>query len=346
MNLRYLNFVATCGLLFLFVYVLYIGKALLLPLVIALVFWYIIIRATAFYQKLRIKSWHPPYGMALIAAMITAFGLLYLFFLLLTHSITQIIREVPAYQAKLQEILDHVNRWIGGQLNMQELVAKINLTYIFSKLALVVSLTASNFVLILVYLLFLLLEHRTFNIKIKAMCEKSHHYQKISRLLDKIDHDVNSYLKIKTANNLLAGILSYIVLLIFGVNYPEFWGILIFLAHYVPYVGPMVAVVLILLASSIQVVHLIPFLILGSLLVIIQFAIGNFLEPKWMGNRLNLSPIVILITLAFWGAIWGILGMVLCIPLMVILTIVLAKFEKTKFIAVALSADGKINSSD
>ena len=70
--------------------------------------------------------------------------------------------------------------------------------------------------------------------------------------------------------------------------------------------------------------------------------IGNILEPRLAGRSLNLSPLVILLSLVFWGKIWGIVGMFLCVPLTVILNIVLANFDSTKSIAIMLSANGKI----
>ncbi|WP_423064167.1 AI-2E family transporter [Candidiatus Paracoxiella cheracis] len=344
MNTRYLNFAASFGLVFLFVYVLYIGKHLLIPLVIALVFWYIIVRLTDLYQRIPFGRYHLHYGLALTISIITTGVVLYLFFLLLSHSISNIIQEAPKYEKRLQELLDFVNKLFGNHFQIDKLLAQIDLAKLFSRLALIVSDIASNFVLIVIYLLFLLLEHRTFNNKIKRMCKSKVQHGKIKHILDQIDHDIKHYLRIKTAVNAIAGVLSYILLVSFGIQYAEFWGVLIFLLHYIPFIGPIIAIVIVLLAVSVQVTTLVPFIILAVILCIIQFGVGNFLEPKWMGTRLNLSPIVILLSLAFWGAIWGVIGMFLCVPLMVIANIILAKFPKTHPVAVALSAEGEVDS--
>ncbi len=344
MNVRYLNFAATFLLLFLTIYILFVGKNLLLPLVIALVFWYIIIRLTALYQRIPLGKKSLPYPLSLTIAIITGGFVLYLFFILFEHSILNIITEAPQYQKRLQELLAWLNRFLGDKFNISGLIAQVDLSHLFSRLALIASTTASSFILILIYLLFLLLEYRTFQPKLRAMCRKPEQYKKVSVLLDKIDTDINNYLKIKTVNNLIAALLSYFLLLIFGINYAEFWGVLIFLLHYIPFIGPIIAVVLVLLAVSIQITHFIPFIVLALILMAIQFAVGNFLEPRWMGTRLNLSPIVILLSLAFWGAIWGVLGMFLCVPIMVIINIILSKFPKTRSVAVMLSATGKVDS--
>ena len=78
-------------------------------------------------------------------------------------------------------------------------------------------------------------------------------------------------------------------------------------------------------------------------LVSIQFLVGNFLEPRVMGKSFNLSGLVILLSLALWGAIWGIIGMFLCVPITVIATIILANFQTTRPIAVLLSEDGSLD---
>ena len=72
------------------------------------------------------------------------------------------------------------------------------------------------------------------------------------------------------------------------------------------------------------------------------YVIGGLLEPRLTGNTLNLSPIVILLSLGLWGSIWGVMGMFLCVPLMTILNIILAQFNTTRPLAVLLTADGQL----
>jgi len=79
-------------------------------------------------------------------------------------------------------------------------------------------------------------------------------------------------------------------------------------------------------------------IIVGS----IQLIVGNFLDPKLTGNSLNVSPLVVLIGLAFWGAIWGIIGMILSVPITVMLIIIFSEFRQTRPIAILLTKDGSI----
>mgnify|MGYP005704738293 FL=1 len=75
----------------------------------------------------------------------------------------------------------------------------------------------------------------------------------------------------------------------------------------------------------------------------IQVIIGNFLEPKWLGNSMNISPLLSIISLVFWGAIWGTTGMIISVPVTVVILIILSKFESYQSLAILLSEKGEIN---
>jgi predicted PurR-regulated permease PerM len=128
----------------------------------------------------------------------------------------------------------------------------------------------------------------------------------------------------------------------FGVKFAALWGLLIFMLNFIPTVGSIFAVIISLVVVLVQFGSLSYLLSIGVLLTVIQLLIGNVLDPRLMGRSLNLSPIVLLLALGFWGAIWGVLGMFLCVPFMVIMNIVLSHFPQTRNIAILLSADGKI----
>ncbi len=89
-----------------------------------------------------------------------------------------------------------------------------------------------------------------------------------------------------------------------------------------------------------------PFLIVGIGLISAQFIVGNVIEPKLMGKTLNLSPLVVLLSLALWGGLWGIPGMFLCVPIMVIFLIVLSHFSATRPLAVLLSERGELSGNE
>ncbi|MFC1616553.1 AI-2E family transporter, partial [Patescibacteria group bacterium] len=135
----------------------------------------------------------------------------------------------------------------------------------------------------------------------------------------------------------------YVVLKVIGVDFPEFWAFIIFLFNYIPVVGSLVAVSFPIMLSLVQFPGLLVGLIVTVCLFSIQFIVSNFVEPPLIGNSLNLSPVVIVLSLALWGSIWGIIGMILCVPITVIVNIVFSKFPNTRPVAILLSSNGTID---
>jgi len=342
MNSRVVNLAAVIGIFAITVYTLFIGKALLLPFVSAIVIWYLIVRLTEMFEGVPGTGLRLPYGVSLLISLVATLFILFFFFNFFAQSITSIVGEAPKYQAKLQDILNQVNALTGYKLDINNLLTHINFSNVFSTVAVTLSSLTGYLSLIIIYVLLLLMEYRTFDAKLKAMCDDKRRYEKVNDTFTHIATSINTYLKIKTVASALTGVLSFVVLLGFQIDYAGFWGVLIFMLNFIPTIGSIVAVTFVLLAVSIQISTLGALAVLASLLIIIQFLVGNIIEPKFMGSYLNLSPIVILFSLAFWGKIWGITGMLLCVPFMTILNIILAEFKQSRPIAILLSANGEV----
>lgn len=122
-----------------------------------------------------------------------------------------------------------------------------------------------------------------------------------------------------------------------------FWAFLIFILNFIPTIGSLIATLFPALFCLLQFGEFSQFATVLTVVGSIQLLVGNIIEPKVMGNSLNLSPLVALISLSFWGTLWGITGMVLSIPITVIIVIILSQFNYTKPIAILLSEKGKLN---
>ena len=128
----------------------------------------------------------------------------------------------------------------------------------------------------------------------------------------------------------------------FGVEFATFWAVLIGLLNYIPYIGSFLGVVLPVAFALVQFADLNVVLALLLALSAAQFVIGFFLDPYLMGNSLNLSPFVILVSLAVWSALWGIAGAFLAVPMTACMALVFAEFDGTRPIAVLLSKNGRL----
>ena len=127
-----------------------------------------------------------------------------------------------------------------------------------------------------------------------------------------------------------------------GVDYAVFWSFLIFLLNFIPTIGSLIATTFPAILAFIQFGDFKPVLTVIILIGIVQFLIGNILEPRIMGRSLNLSALVVLLSLALWGTLWGVVGMFLCVPITVTLMIIFSNFEKTLPFAIMLSANGNV----
>jgi predicted PurR-regulated permease PerM len=124
---------------------------------------------------------------------------------------------------------------------------------------------------------------------------------------------------------------------IFDVDFALFWAIMIGLLNYIPFIGSLIGVVFPVLLTLAQFGSIQITLVVLGLLTAAQLWVGNSLEPRLIGQRVNLSPFVVLVSLSLWTSLWGVAGSILAIPLTSILAILLSHFGTTKPFAVLLS---------
>lgn len=178
--------------------------------------------------------------------------------------------------------------------------------------------------------------------KIELFFNNTEHASKKQRAVTDIGESIRRYLSIKTIMSLLTSGVSFAVLKTIGVDFAETWALIIFLLNYIPSIGAIVGVVFPALLALIQFDTLWQFFIIAALLAGAQLIIGNIMEPSLMGRTLNLSPFVVIASLAFWAMIWGIVGAFLSVPLTTALIIVCSHIPSLRWVAVLLSADGRL----
>ncbi len=325
-------------------YILYIGKSIFIPLVIAIIIWYIIIALASGYENIKLGKYHIPHFAAMILSLATFALTAWIFIGFLNNSVNEVIAVAPKYQAKFQIFINDIN----SKFNLTEIISYdgifdyINISNLAAEVAGIITTIAGFTTMIVIYVIFLFLEYRTFDYKIKELFPNAKNRQSTEELIKKIIKDINTYLKIKTLISIATALCCYLVLMIMGIQFAGFWAVLVLILNYIPNIGSLFAVLLPALFTIMQ--HdLTHALLLIVLLTFIQMTLGNFIEPRLMGKSLNLSPLVIITSLVLWGSIWGIVGMFLCVPIMVILNIILGKFDSTRPIAILLSSKGELD---
>jgi predicted PurR-regulated permease PerM len=193
----------------------------------------------------------------------------------------------------------------------------------------------SDLVLILLTVTFILLEVSSFPIKLRAVLGDPK--QKFPQFT-KFTNDMKRYMIIKTLISLATGILITFWLYILGVDYPILWGFLAFLLNYIPNIGSIVAAIPAVILAVIQLGFGNAVLVAAGYIVV-NFVIGNIIEPRLMGRKLRLSTLVVFLSLIFWGGLLGLVGAILSIPLTMTLKFAFESNERTRWIAVLLGSE-------
>ena len=152
---------------------------------------------------------------------------------------------------------------------------------------------------------------------------------------------VQRYLVIKSLASAITGLFVTLGCMAIGLDFPVMWGFIAFLFNYVPSIGSIVAAIPAILLALVQLSPQAAFAVM-LLYLAVNIAIGNFLEPRAMGRSLGLSPLVVFLSLLFWGWVWGPVGMLFCVPMTVIVKLFLESQEESRWIAVFLGSPSDV----
>jgi AI-2 transport protein TqsA len=199
---------------------------------------------------------------------------------------------------------------------------------------------ASTALFVLVYLAFILASRKGWERKAIGLFPHREERQEAMVAFLRIRDGVEQYLFVQTVTGLMVAVLSLAAMLLVGLHDALFWSFLIFLAVYIPVAGGVFAGVAPPVFALVQFDDYGHAVVLLILLQLVGVIIGNVVYPRMQGRSLNLDPVMILLSLAFWSGIWGLTGAFLSTPLTVMAMVILAQFDGSRWISVILSADG------
>ena len=309
------------------------AKVIIAPILLALFISIVSIPPISWLRRKRIPGW-----IAIIIVILLLFLLFSGFASLIGGTLTFFLRNVVKYESTIITITNSVIQFLNNKgLNIPEdqiskFIEPERIQQFTTSAVKEFFTMLGNAFLIFLIILFILMEFSSFIIKAKAITNgsyKSIFY--ISTILKNIRH----YLAIKTLICLVIGVFTYIALLIIGVDYPLLWALLTGLMNYIPNIGSIIATIPAFLFAMVQ-------LGLGGAIwtlasfVVIHNVFGNFVEPKLMGKGLDLSALVVILSLLFWGFLLGPVGMFLATPFTLTIKIIMEQKEKTRWIAILL----------
>lgn len=322
------------------------GKDVMIPLAIAVMVWYLIDAITSGFGRIELKGRHLPRWACFMSAIATFLLAIALLVELISGNIAAVQQAAPTYQQNFERLFEHIAQYFGYERppEVASILEAIDLRRAISSIAGTIAAFAGNFGLVVIYVIFLLIEQENFGKKMTALFPDAKQEQRARGLLQDIQREIRTYIWIKTVTSLMTGGISYAILKVVGVDYAEFWALVIFFLNYIPTIGSLLGIVFPALLTIVQFGTPGPFLTVLIGVGAVQVVIGNVVEPKMMGTSLNLSALVVILSLALWGSIWGVAGMFLSVPIMVIVLIICAHFPQTRPIAILLSNDGRIRS--
>jgi AI-2 transport protein TqsA len=316
---------------------------LLIPLTVAAVF-------TIMFKPLvaKLKEKKIPTALSLILVIaILAFSF-YLFGVILYSSAKPLISGIPAYKDKFTLIIENalsgltiITQRLGIQLESIDPQTLLGATT-YTASALSESLaTFLHFIgyaaLILLYMLFMISGTDDLDAKIN-MAFPLERAAKITESIRNMGSQIRRYIVIKIIMNAITGLLTFLTLLLLGVDFPVFWGLLGFFVCFIPNIGAVIAIGAPLILSLLQFDSFtIPIMVI-VLLGIIYMAMGSLIEPKFMASSLNLSVLLILVALIFWGLVWGPWGMLLAVPLTTIIKIIFTNVKSLHPISILMGS--------
>ncbi|MDO9508834.1 MAG: AI-2E family transporter [Thermovirgaceae bacterium] len=291
--------------------VLKMARGVFLPLVIAGLFSFLFAPVVKYMSKRRIPTFLSTSAVLLIFIGICAAGGLFL-----NTRILALVEAYPRYHERFGILFSA----IVSQLDLSPVWwENIQLAPVVGERLLTLSgflmgfLT--NLVLVVFFLVFLLIGAPYFDLKLD-MALSSRNAARAREVTRSISGQISSYLFLQFVLSAATGFFAWGLFSFIGLDFAVTWGVLTFILNFIPNLGSFIAAVPPVLLSLIQFYpDFGPSIVVTIGLLVIQQTIGNFITPKIMGERLNLSPVVILVSLLMWGWLWGVTGAILSVPI-------------------------------
>ncbi|WP_151717458.1 AI-2E family transporter [Gemmobacter serpentinus] len=337
---------AAAGLVALTVLALVLARDILIPLAFALIVAFILWALVDWMGRVPVLRRLP--ALARHVAVLAVFALvLVLAVTTLRNTVEKLRHDLPQYSANIDTLVTGLDQRFGLEAHLPGGLKRVVTTDIdLEGLARQALADAGSFggllVLTALYTTFLLLEYGGLQRKLQLAFPEGDRASRLMALGTEINRRIGGFLAVRTLINLALGVMSWLGLRWMGVEFAGFWAIFIAILGYTPYLGTVLGVGAPSLMALVQTGDLRHAVLTGAMLALMQFILGSLVEPRVMGRRINLSPLMVLISLAVWFALWGLPGAVLAVPMTVSILAALGAWPATRPVAILLSHDGRI----
>ena len=282
-------------------------------------------------KRLSIKPLRLHWTASVIIVILLFIVLIYVVANILTASIKTVIATIPKYEERFYELFRQAAQAFHVKIDEEQTIFQNLWTHLtfrntVGKYALgftgYISNTLIKFSTVLLFSTFFLLEVHFTKSKFR-LAVTDDKQERVRDVMSKIGTEITSYISIKALASLLTGVMISIGLICIGMDFPLIWGVIAFIMNFIPIFGSLFSGALAVLFSILQFYPSpLPVILVGLLFLFVNVVIGNILEPRIVGRTMGISPFVILVSLSLWGWLWGFIGMLLAVPIMVIIKII------------------------
>ncbi len=313
-------------------------RYIFIPLCVALLLYFFFNGVVKRLLKLKV-----PKFFGLFFLLIFIFIMFYFLGVLIYSGVSSFIDNFPAYSDRITAMVSNlfakleINKYIDN-IDWAKSIDTSVVTKILSTTFGSFATFIGNLMLVLLFLMFMLAGRTALTGRITKAFDPIR-ADKIKYVINSIEDQVQHYLLIKTFVSFLTAVIAGIILFAGRFDFVIFSALLIFVLNFIPNFGSVIATLFPILIGILKFGFTLRVLLVAVGLMVTQFVIGNIVEPMMTGKSLNLSPIVILISLIFWGYVWGIVGMILAVPLTSAMKIFFENIPGLKPIADIISSE-------
>ncbi len=323
-------------------------QSLFIPLMFAVFFSFLFDPFHRFLTKKKV-----PNSLAVLIVLIIVFSVMYLIGYLIFLGSQSFVSEFPKYEnilsARFNSTIEMIKVYLPDlKENFKDYLFKIDWASMWDRLSIskILKTTMGTFVdflvkllLSLVFMLFLMASKDRLVEALEISQKEKYGQSNLTRSLREIENSIGKYFAVKSLISLGTALVSMLFMGFFGIDFILFSGLLLFFFNFIPNFGSITASTFPVLVAFLEYgLSWEPFAI-AIALTVTQFVFGNLLEPKYLGNTLNISPLFILLSLIFWAWVWGAVGMVLAIPLTSCINLIIKEIPSMRTLSILLSGD-------
>ena len=333
------------GLAFFVVVALRFGAALLVPLVEAFLVCFVLNAAANAVRRLPLVGRLVPFPVALLLCAAIAFAV---GFWVVQNSVRAVVAMGPQFAGYREAVGPLVERIAGGfgvpgPDALDRMINSLGLGAALRQVAAATAATVSHFSIVAIYVAFMFVDRQYLGRKLAALVPDPQRRERTRAVLAQVATSIETYLWIMTFVSALTALSSYAVMRAVGLDYAVFLATAIFFLNYIPTIGSILGTVVPAGFALLQFQAVGPTVAVLAGVGLVQFFIGNVVLPRIAGKSLNISLVATIFSLFFWGALWGVTGMFVAMPLTAILIIAFSHVEATRPFAILLSKTGDLD---